>query len=58
VDAVQHVASPILLDASDPNEVIGPAVNGTVWRREREEHCYHIVRCDFHGDFARVKGIQ
>ncbi|KAK7020195.1 hypothetical protein VNI00_017808 [Paramarasmius palmivorus] len=30
VDAVQHVASPILLDASDPNEVIGPAVNGTV----------------------------
>uniref|UniRef100_A0A0W0ETB8 NAD-dependent epimerase/dehydratase domain-containing protein n=1 Tax=Moniliophthora roreri TaxID=221103 RepID=A0A0W0ETB8_MONRR len=30
IDAVQHIASPVILDADDPKDVIEPAVNGTV----------------------------
>ncbi|KAG8937756.1 methylglyoxal reductase (NADPH-dependent) gre2 [Tulasnella sp. 408] len=30
IDAVAHVASPVSMSAGDPQEVIGPAVNGTL----------------------------
>jgi len=30
VDAIEHVASPVIMDADDPSTVIEPAVNGTL----------------------------
>ncbi|PCH42497.1 NAD(P)-binding protein [Wolfiporia cocos MD-104 SS10] len=30
IDAIQHIASPVIPDGNDPQELIGPAVNGTL----------------------------
>ncbi|KAJ7869111.1 D-lactaldehyde dehydrogenase [Mycena olivaceomarginata] len=58
VDAIEHTASPFHLDAADPDELIVPAVQGTVEHTSKCAHPWSVKRIVMTSSSAAVLQIQ